>query len=131
MKPLDCIAFIIIKDNKVLAEKRKLTKKVVPGKIALPGGHIKKGESPENAVIHELKEEIGVNAKDITFVCTLLHKSEEFRKLNYFIINSWEGEIKTYEAEALLWIPLQELDKLDLDVDRTAIKEYLKIYKNQ
>lgn len=131
MKPLNCIVFIIIKDDKVLAEKRKLTKKVVPGKVALPGGHIEEGENPENAVIRELKEELGIDTKDINFVCTLLHKSEEFRKLNYFVVNSWKGEIKNYEAESLLWIPLQELDKLDLDVDKTAIKEYLRAYKNQ
>ena len=34
---LDCIAFVLIKNQQVLAEKRKLTKKVVPGALALDG----------------------------------------------------------------------------------------------
>ncbi len=35
---LDCVAFMLIKNHQVLAEKRKPTKKVVPGALALPGG---------------------------------------------------------------------------------------------
>ena len=38
MTPLDCVAFILIKGDQVLAEKRKLTKQIDPGAIALPGG---------------------------------------------------------------------------------------------
>ena len=38
-QPLDCVAFIVVESQRVLAEKRAPTKRVVPGAVALPGGH--------------------------------------------------------------------------------------------
>lgn len=128
MSLLECVVFVLVRDNKVLAEKRKLTKKVVPGAIALPGGHMEEGESPEDALLRELREELGIVANDTTYICTLLHRSQEFRKIHYFAVHQWEGDITNNEAEALLWIPLNELDTLGLDVDRIAISEYRRVY---
>ena len=52
--PLECVAFMLFKDNHVLAEKRKLTKPLVPGAVALPGGHMEDDEHPEDALSREL-----------------------------------------------------------------------------
>jgi mutator protein MutT len=124
---LDCIAFMLIKDHQVLAEKRKLTKKVVPGALALPGGHIEAGEAPEDALRRELREELNILPTDMTYVCTLLHRAQEFRKLHYFVVEDWQGEISNQEAEALLWMPLDQVHRFDLDVDRAAISEYIRV----
>jgi len=123
---LDCIAFMLIKNQRVLAEKRKLTKKVVPGALALPGGHVEAGEAPEDALCRELREELDILHTSMTYVCTLLHRAQEFRKLHYFVVEDWQGEISNREAEALLWIPLDQVHTFDLDVDRVAISEYLR-----
>jgi len=40
--------------------KRSDTKKVFPGWLALPGGHIEEGENPLTAAIREVREEVGV-----------------------------------------------------------------------
>jgi 8-oxo-dGTP diphosphatase len=124
----ECIACILIQDRYVLAEQRKFTKKVVPGAIALPGGHMEDGESPEAAVYRELQEELGIVTRDLTYVCTLLHRSQEFRKIHYFAVQSWTGELTTYEADAVLWVPFDALDTFDLDVDRIALSEYVRVY---
>ena len=127
----ECIAFLLIKGNTVLAEKRKLTKKVVPGAIALPGGHLEADESPEEALLREVREELGIVPTDRYYVCTLLHRSQEFRKLHYFAIHQWEGEITHHEAEAMLWVPFDALETFNLDVDRIAMSEYLRVYQVQ
>ena len=129
MELVECVAFLLIRGNTVLAEKRKLTKKVVPGATALPGGHMEGGESPEDALQREVREELGIVPHERYYVCTLLHRSQEFRKLHYFAIHRWEGEIANHEAEALLWLPFDEVETLDLDVDRIALSEYRRVYQ--
>jgi len=54
-EPLDCVAFIVLDSQRVLAEKRASTKRVVPGAVALPGGHIETGESPEMSLRREVE----------------------------------------------------------------------------
>ncbi len=128
MRPVECIAFLLLQDGQVLAEKRQRTKRVVPGVIALPGGHIEVHESPEGALSREMQEELGIVPREMAYVCTLLHRSQEFRKLHYFAVTRWEGAIRPQEAEAVLWMPLNALETLDLDVDRIAVQEYRRVY---
>ena len=124
---LDCIAFMLIKNRQVLAEKRKMTKKVVPGALALPGGHMEMGEAPEEALRRELREELDIRPTSMTYVCTLLHRAQECRKLHYFVVEDWQGTISNREADTLLWMPLEQAQKFDLDVDRVAISEYIRL----
>lgn len=128
MTLIECVAFMLVKGETILAEKRKHTKKVVPGIVGLPGGHMEYGESPEDALHRELYEELGLVTQDMRYVCTLLHRAQECRKLHYFVSESWMNDIQNHEAEALLWIPINALATLDLDVDRIAVHEFLRVY---
>ncbi len=129
MDLLDCVAFILIEDNKFLAEKRKLTKEVDPGAIALPGGHMKNGENREDTLQREAREELSIIPNEVRYVCSLLHTPHVLHAIHYFVVESWTGEIENNEAESLQWIPLDDLEKLDLEIDRVAIREYLRVYK--
>ncbi len=128
MRLVECIAFMLIQGGQILAEKRKPTKRVMPGAVALPGGHIEARESAEEALYREMQEEVGIVPIESAYVCTLLHRSQEFRKLHYFAVTRWEGEMVSQEAEAVVWIPLNALETLDLDVDKIAVQEYLRVY---
>jgi len=130
MLPLDCVVFMLVRNGQVLAEKRKATRRLAPGAIALPGGHVDAGEGLEDALHRELHEELGVVAERTAYVCTLLHRAEELRKLHYFAVEGGRGEILNQEAEALLWIPLDEPAALEIDVDRTAVAEYVRLSRS-
>jgi mutator protein MutT len=112
----------------LLVEERALTKKVMPGAIALPGGHVEPGETTEDALRRELHEELGIAPLEARYVCTLLHRSREFRKLHYFAVTRWDGVIDNHEAVSLRWLSLAAPPGLDLDVDRLAVSEYLRLY---
>jgi 8-oxo-dGTP diphosphatase len=125
--PLDCVAILLVSDHRVLVEKRKLTKRLAPGTVAIPGGHVDRGERLEQALVREAREELGIVPREIGFVCTLMHLAEELRTLHYFAVRSWEGDIVPEEAESVIWLPLDSVDQLDFDVDRTAVNEYLRL----
>lgn len=129
-QPLECVAALVLQEAAVLAEKRKPTKKVVPDAVALPGGHVEPGENAEDALRRELQEELGIVALEVRYVCTLLHRSAEFRKLHYFAVSRWEGDMESHEAASLLWVPLSASHDLDLEVDRLAVAEYLRVYRD-
>jgi 8-oxo-dGTP pyrophosphatase MutT (NUDIX family) len=120
---------MLIEGGRVLAEQRKLTKGLVPGAVALPGGHMEDDEQPEAALRRELREELGVVARRLDYVCSLLHRAEVLRRIHYFAVENWDGEILNLEADAVLWVALDEPHRLDLEIDRVAVREYLRIYR--
>jgi 8-oxo-dGTP diphosphatase len=124
----DCVAFMLIEGGKILAEKRTMATQLDPGAVAIPGGHVEPGESWEEALYREAKEELGVIISSPQFVCSLLEKLSELYRIHYYVVKSWAGQIECHEAESILWIPLSELERLDLDVDKIAVNEYLRIY---
>lgn len=84
------------------------------GKWVFPGGHIKRGESPERAAVREVREETGVrcraigkpiqlsNKKDVAFVhCKVsasnqqLENNHEFAALGWFRLSDMKG-LKLY-----------------------------------
>jgi 8-oxo-dGTP diphosphatase len=124
----ECVAFMLIRDGKVLAEKRKSTKEIYPGIVAIPGGHVEKGETIHGACCREASEELGIVLGDTKYVCSLLYRIDVLYRIHYFAVESWAGEIQSHEAESLLWIPFDQLEWFEFGIDRTAIGEYLRVY---
>ena len=121
--PLECVACLLVADGQVLAERRLPTRTLAPGAVAIPGGHVEAGERLEEAVCREAQEELGIVAHELRYVCTLLHRAEELRRIHYFAVVGWEGTIANHEAASLLWLPLNGLGPLDFDTDRIAVAE--------
>ena len=128
MELRDCVAFMLIEDNKILVQKRTLTTLLNPGAIAIPEGHVNPDESWEQALYREAREELGVTLISPRFVCSLLERLSDLYRIHYYAVESWSGQIECHEAESLLWIPLSELERFDLVVDRIAVREYLRVY---
>jgi mutator protein MutT len=125
--PLDCVAFLLVSDGCVLVEKRKLTKRLAPGALAIPGGHVEAGEAIEDALRREAAEELAIVPREAAFVCTLMHLAEELRRLHYFAVRRWDGRIEPEEADAIVWVRFDDVAQLDFDVDRTAVNEYVRL----
>jgi len=124
-EPLDCVAFMLILDNCILVEKRSASKRLLPSALAIPGGHVEEGESIEAALLRELREELNITPQGFSHLCTLLHQAEKYRRIHYFVVERWAGEIVALEAESLCWLPLDGLSALDLEIDVIAVERYL------
>jgi mutator protein MutT len=125
---VDCVSFLLVDGDRFLAERRRPDRDVDPGAVAIPGGHLEQGETTLEALHREVREELGLAAGQARFICTLLHPSQELRRLHYFAVSDWSGEIENNEAEALLWLSFHEARRLDLPVDHVAIGEYQRLY---
>ncbi len=125
MPIVNTVALVISKGGRILVEKRKLTKSTDPGKIVIPGGHVEKGETLEQACKRELKEEFGLNCDEFIFIERFSHHTEiENQLVNYFLCSKWSGKMKFTEAEKVFWLGKEELNTLDFEIDRKAARKF-------
>ena len=121
--------YLIIKNNKneILLQRRCGTK-LWCGYLALPAGHIDKGENAYEAVIREAREELDIEIKfdDIcdTFVVNRRNKSLLPYYDIYFEINNYKGIIKINEIEKcseLVWCDINQLPDDMIDYEKIAL----------
>ena len=75
-----------------------------------PGGKVDNGEAPADALVRELREELGVEAaveRPITFT---VHEERGLRiLLLFFAACLLDGEPKGEEGQEVAWVPVAEL----------------------
>jgi nucleoside triphosphatase len=104
------------------------------GKYVVPGGHIELGESLEEALRREVKEETNLEIEEIEFLCFQeFIYDDSFWERSHFIFFDFackmkSGEVRlNEEAEEYVWIEPEKAFMLPLDgYTRRAIEEYLK-----
>ena len=72
---VNVVALIVRKNNKILLERRKKNRKVDPGKIAIPGGHVEGAETLEQTCKRELEEELGLECSDFRHIISVPHNT--------------------------------------------------------
>jgi 8-oxo-dGTP diphosphatase len=89
----------------VLVEKRRADDDADPGKVLLPGGHVEKGESLEQALLREMREELGIHVDESTPLSVRCYTASdgERQRIHYFHIKSWSGKVVSNEAESVYW----------------------------
>ena len=125
MQRISVVAGILIDKNKRLLLSQRQSFKTFPLQWEFPGGKVVAGESPEMALIRELKEELNINAKQLKFFLKIEHDYDQLKVLiDFFLVNSWEGRLIANEGQALDWFKLDQLRKVDLlEADDLVIKK--------
>ncbi len=98
-------------DGRVLIAQRPEGKSMA-GLWEFPGGKIEPGERPEQSLIRELKEELGITVKPeclapLTFAS---HTYPDFHLLMpLYVCRRWEGFVEAREKQRLKWVRPNEL----------------------
>ncbi len=104
---------LIDEDGRVLLAKRPQGQSFA-GLWEFPGGKVEPGERPEDAVIRELNEELGIDISDscLAPLAFASHSYETFHLLMpLFVCRTWEGEISPQDGQELAWVrPLRMAD---------------------
>ena len=93
-------------DGRVLIAQRPLGKPMA-GLWEFPGGKVEQGEAPEQTLIRELKEELGivVNAACLAPLTFASHSYPDFHLLMpLYVCRRWEGIVMALEAQQLAWV---------------------------
>jgi 8-oxo-dGTP diphosphatase len=112
LKLLLVVAIALIDaDDRVLIAQRPKGKQLA-GLWEFPGGKVDAGERPEQALIRELAEELGIAVKEaclapLTFAS---HGYADFHLLMpLYVCRRWEGFVSAREGQALKWVRAREL----------------------
>ena len=100
-------------DGRVLIARRP-EGKAMAGLWEFPGGKIEEGERPEDALIRELREELGI---EVTNSCLAPLTFTSFTYENFhllmplFVCRRWNGTVEPREGQQLAWVkPLRLKD---------------------
>ena len=102
---------LIDADNRVLISQRPVGKSM-SGLWEFPGGKLQENETPEQALIRELSEELGIDTKEscLAPIGFASHSYDDFHLLMpVFVCRVWEGIPQPKEGQRIAWVTLTEL----------------------
>ncbi len=80
------------------------------------GGHFEHGESPEDCLLREVKEETGLTLKKFSFrgIVTFVADDEPAEYMHLFTADEFSGTLTQCDEGTLEWVPLLKIDSLNL-----------------
>ena len=113
MKTVHVVAAIIRKDDKILATQRGYGE--YKDGWEFPGGKIIEGETPEEAIAREIKEELDADIKVGDLLVTVEHDYKDFHlSMQCFWAELKEdSHIELLEHEAAKWLSMNELNSVE------------------
>ncbi|QGY40958.1 NUDIX domain-containing protein [Pseudodesulfovibrio cashew] len=126
MKPtIHVVAGIIWQDGRYLAVERPEGFPMA-GWWEFPGGKIELGESQEDALVRELREELDITATELSFWRELEHEYDRyFVRLYFFHVTGFDGELKCLENQRMEWVDPGEPPVLEFLPADVAVVEAL------
>lgn len=112
MKTIDVVAAIICHEGTVLATQRAFGD--MAGGWEFPGGKVESGETPEEALIREIQEELDATIGIDSLLTIVDHDYERFHlHMRCYIAHVAEGHLHLLEHSAAKWLGAETIDSVD------------------
>ena len=111
-KIVNVVAAVIKQDDKILATQRGYGN--YKDWWEFPGGKVEKGETPEEAIVREIQEELDAAIEVNSFLMTVEYDYPEFHlSMDCYWCHLKDKQIKLLEHEAARWLPLNDLRQVN------------------
>ncbi len=119
---INIAAGLLCCQGRLLLGKRSTRRKAYPGVWDVPGGHVETGETAEQTLVRELREEIGVTSTAwhelaVLRVPAMGDERGHTLRMTLFLLTQWHGEPRNLlpdEHDMLAWFTLEEMSRLTL-----------------
>jgi 8-oxo-dGTP diphosphatase len=118
-------AALILRGDEVLICQRR-PDQPLGSKWEFPGGKMEPGETAEEALRRELKEELNIDAVVSTQVAHIRHnyRSGGAVDLQFFLVKEYTGEVTNLIFQDVRWCPLRNLPEYDfVTADRNLVRD--------
>jgi 8-oxo-dGTP diphosphatase len=115
---------ILHRNGLVLACQRKHTSRY-PLKWEFPGGKLEPGETPVDALVRELREELGVTVEPGEKLLTQeWDYGDKAYRVHYYSVVRFDGEPDNFAFETIMWVTPEELTRMDvLEGNKEIVEE--------
>lgn len=122
-KSIHVVAALICRDNEVFATQRGYGN--YKDWWEFPGGKVEAGETPEEALAREIREELDAKISVNEYITTVEYDYPEFHlSMACYWCGVREGQLTLLEHEAARWLPLDDLRQVNwLPADVCVIEE--------
>ena len=123
MKTVEVVAAVIRNQNRIFATQRGYGDQ--KGGWEFPGGKMEKGETPQEALIREIKEELDTEIEVGELIETVEYDYPKFHlKMHCFFCSVKQGNLVLKEHEASKWLTLETLGSVEwLPADLSLIEK--------
>lgn len=112
MNTIKVVAAIIVDSGKVFATQRGYGE--FQGGWEFPGGKIEDGETPEEALVREIREELDTEIEVMELLDTVEYDYPKFHlSMDCFICKIKSGDLVLKEHEAAKWLTKETLDSIE------------------
>ena len=131
MKTLNVVAAVIREGDRILATQRGYGEH--KDRWEFPGGKIEPGETPKEALVREIREELKTEIVPGKLITTVETDYPSFHlSMQCFLCTIKEGSPVLMEHEAAKWLSYNELDSVDwLPADRIVVSRLISIIKKK
>jgi 8-oxo-dGTP diphosphatase len=121
---LRVVAAVIEREGELLVSLRH-PKGTRPSQWEFPGGKLERGESEIQALVREIREELGVGCEVGTLVRRIVHPySDTDVEIAFYRTRIVDGDPRPLSMAEIRWVPRAELEQLDfLEADRPFVAE--------
>lgn len=123
LRSIHVMAAVIADARGRLLLTRRTEGRDLAGRWEFPGGKQEPGESPEDALVRELREELGIEAQVGGHLISVPQQYPDKRLcLEVRYLTGWEGTPRGHEGQALAWVVPDKLERYDMPpADRPVV----------